>query len=224
LEYAFINSEEISRVAPDFEYFFDLVRGNRKSEQFAGVLCLDRDGVIIKEKNYLKDPDKIEFIRGSIKAMKDISAKNFFIAIISNQAGLAKGLISEKEFRRVNGRFIELLQENKVFAHCVIYCPYHPDGVVGKFVKESIYRKPRPGMYHYICKYYKLKSDNVYMVGDKITDIEFGKNIGAKCIMVGTGYGRREKKCVLGTHTDVVHCKYLSEAIVWIIQNNKIMF
>jgi D-glycero-D-manno-heptose 1,7-bisphosphate phosphatase len=205
------------------KYFFDLTIGTARGRQFAGILCLDRDGVIIREKNYLKDPDEIEFIGGSINALKDILANTFFIAVISNQAGIAKGLVTENEFSQVNDRFIGLLRENNVFVHCIMYCPYHPDGAIGKFSKESIYRKPASGMYQYISKYYNLTNKNVYMIGDKKTDVEFGKNIGAKCIMVDTGYGSSEKACVLRTYTDVVYCGNLTEAVSWIIRNNKIM-
>jgi D-glycero-D-manno-heptose 1,7-bisphosphate phosphatase len=135
--------------------------------QDKGILCLDRDGVIIKEKNYLNDPDEIDFIEGSISALRDILDNHFFVAIISNQAGIAKGLITHDEFNLVNDRFIKLLKINEVFINCIIYCPYHPDGILPEFSKKSLYRKPDIGMYGFIKRYYHLRNRNIYMVGDK---------------------------------------------------------
>lgn len=202
-------------------YFFDLTKDYKVDYPFSGILCLDRDGVIIQEKNYLKDPNEIEFIEGSIAAIKKIIKSNLFIAVVSNQAGIAKGLISETDFRNVNNKFIDLLRENNALVHCLLYCPYNPLGVVKKYRKDSIYRKPATGMYNYIRRYYNLQPMHKYIVGDKKTDIDFGRNIDAKCILVDTGYGSSEKNSILETYTEVVNTRNLLEAVKWIIQNNK---
>lgn len=203
------------------KYFFDLCKETSTDRKFDGILCVDRDGVIIEEKNYLKDPQKIVFIQGSIQALKNILKNNFFVAIVSNQAGLSKGLITETEFKNVNEKFISFLQTSQTLVNCIMYCPYHPDGIIPKFSKDSIYRKPAPGMYEYIKKYYNIKNRNVFMIGDKLADIEFGKNIGAQCIIVDTGYGSNEKKTVLEQYSDVISHINLAEAIKWILTIKK---
>jgi D,D-heptose 1,7-bisphosphate phosphatase len=204
------------------DFFFDISKKCFIDEKYKGILCLDRDGVIIKEKNYLNNPDDIEFIEGSIEALKNILDENFFVAVISNQAGIAKGIISINDFNLINDRFMNMLKDRNVFIHCIVYCPYHPDGILSEFSKKSVYRKPSPGMYKLIEKYYHITSKNVFMIGDKLSDIEFGIKIGAKSIIVDTGYGSLERSKALIKYKNVLSFSDLSEAIKWIINHSKV--
>ena len=90
-------------------YFFDIVKPRASRTEYDVALFIDRDGVVIEERHYLRNPDEVIFVPGSLEALRTVLSLNFFVAVISNQAGLAKGFITESEFRSVNERFIRLL-------------------------------------------------------------------------------------------------------------------
>lgn len=198
-------------------FFFELIPPVPDPSKFEEILFVDRDGVVIVEKNYIKDPRELEFIPGSIDALRSALKANCFVAVVSNQAGLAKGILTETQFKGVNSRFIALLRQADALVHCAIYCPTHPDGVVPAFALDDGYRKPAPGMYELVKKRYRLPAKRPFMIGDKATDIEFGKNIAAVSILVQTGYGLSEQQGAMAAFPEVIIQANLQTSILWIL-------
>ena len=180
------------------------------------VVLLDRDGVIIEEKHYLRDPNNIEFIDGSLEALEIFRDLNLFVGVVSNQAGIAKGILSIADVLSVNLKFFELLANKNVYIDCYMFCPFHPDGIVPQYSKQSLCRKPGPGMFDFMSKFYSLKPEKLYIVGDKESDVQMGNNIGAESILVKTGYGNNEGMRIEKEKYKILVFNNLLEASKWI--------
>jgi len=151
------------------------------------AVFLDRDGTINEDPGYLGDPDEVKLFPGTGKALALLKNKlNFKLIVISNQSGIARGLISGKDVEAVNTRINELLKPDDVSIDAFYYCPYHPD-----FSKEVDLecRKPSPLLVFQASEDMDLDLDRSYFIGDSPADIECGINAGLKTVLVKTGYG-----------------------------------
>ena len=186
------------------------------------TVFLDRDGTIIKEKDFIKDPQEIEFISGSIQAIKILKNLGYKIIVVSNQSGVGRGILTEEMVKKVNHFFMRKLAEKDAPVDAIYYCPHHPD-------QNCDCRKPETGMLKKAAKDHKLNLEDAVVIGDKLTDVRLGKNIGAKTILVLTGYGKSElKKISAGSieenendKPDFV-AKNLLSAINWVKELNAI--
>lgn len=152
----------------------------KPSEIFA--VFLDRDGTIIEEQSYPKDPQKVVLLPNSAQALHLMTRKRYTLFVISNQSGVGRGIISRAQFKAVHQRCSELLQTHGVEIAEFAYCFHRPDD-------KCRCRKPLTGL---IPKSYQGKNVNwkrSFMVGDKLSDLELGDNMGAKSYLVLTGWG-----------------------------------
>ena len=137
------------------------------------ALFLDRDGVINIDKGYVHKIEDFEFIDGIFDLCKFFQKRGFLIFIITNQAGIARGYYSENDFNILTGWMIEEFKKRDVRIEKVYYCPHHPD-----FTGKCSCRKPNPGMILTAKKEFNIDLKNSILIGDKISDIEAGKNAG----------------------------------------------
>ena len=146
---------------------------------------LDRDGTIIEEKDFIRTPDQIEFIPGSVDAIKTLRKLGYKIVIISNQSGIGRGILTEKMVTEVNRSFLKSLEDQGAPADGLYFCPHRPDD-------NCDCRKPRTGMIERAVRDLNLDLTDALVIGDKLADAKLGKNIGAKTALVLTGYGKGE--------------------------------
>lgn len=158
----------------------------------AWIVLLDRDGTIIKERQYLRDPDLLDFEERAVSAIQRLNRLGAFVAVVSNQAGLARRKMTFSEFSQVNDRFLEALRAYHAPVHAVVYCPFHENGIVPEYTCTSPFRKPGTGMFDILKREMGLRSGRVVVVGDKVSDIEFGNRLGAMSFFTTTGHGRSE--------------------------------
>lgn len=154
---------------------------------------LDRDGVICKEKHHLYKTDDFEFIDGVPEAIERLREQGYLIFVITNQAGVAKGLYTEEDVDILHRHMLKLL-EDITHIDAIYYCPYHEDAVTEKYRIHSPDRKPGDGMIQRACedmlkKGITIDLENSILVGDKLSDIEAGKKAGiGKNILVRSGH------------------------------------
>lgn len=147
------------------------------------AVFIDRDGVIVNESNFNK-LEQLELIKGSAEAIKLLNENNFFVIIVTNQAGVSKGYFTEKDVIEFNTKIKENLKKhNNCYIDAIYYCPHHPD-------EYCECRKPKSGMLYTAKREFDIDFKQSFMIGDKIIDIEAGDNVGCKTIMVMTGYGK----------------------------------
>jgi len=153
------------------------------------VVGLDRDGVINKDLGtYCYRIEDFEPIPGSLAAIADLRRKGYKIAIITDQGGIEKGIYKPEDVDKVHDHMFQLLGE----AGC-----YSIDGLYysASSRKEDMYAKPNVGMFKRCEKEIPdIKFKEGYYVGDKIKDLKAAMNIGAKPILVRTGYGRQTEE------------------------------
>lgn len=150
---------------------------------------LDRDGTIILEKSYLSDPGGVELIPGAIEAMKELQEMGLAVVIVTNQAGIGRGLYSVVDYHAVAARLGTLLEQAGVFVDATYFCPHHPDAT-----GPCSCRKPGTGMYRAAAADLRLGLGASYFVGDKRSDVEAAEALNGRGVLVRTGYGLEHEK------------------------------
>lgn len=131
---------------------------------------LDRDGVINYDYGYVYKPKNFKFKNGVLKTLKHLIKKNYYIFVITNQAGIARRIFSENDFFKLHRYLKNKLSSKNIFFNEVKYSPYHPEGKMKKYKKRSSYRKPGNLMIKDIFKNWLIDKKNSFMIGDKNSD------------------------------------------------------
>lgn len=182
-----------TRITPEmvYETACDLLDSSVNSSR---ALFVDRDGTIMIDKNFISDPDEIEFEPGSVQALRRAKAMGFKLVVLSNQSGVARGFFGLDTVERVNERFLSMLSTEGVPVDALFFCPHLVDGVVDEFAVECDCRKPAPAMAEEAARRLGINLRRSYVIGDKIDDINLGRVIGARSFLVRTGYGRGQEQ------------------------------
>ena len=140
------------------------------------AVFLDRDGTIIRDEHYLDDPDRLHILPGVREALSLAKDAGFLLVVISNQSGIGRGIISERDARRVHRRFVEQFKKAGITFDAVKYCPHAPnDGCTC--------RKPSPSLLREVATELDLDLSESYMIGDKISDVAAGRRAGCRTIL-----------------------------------------
>ena len=153
------------------------------------AIFLDRDGVINVEKDYVYTIDEFEFVENAIEALKILQNKGYALVVVTNQSGLARGYYTEEDFLKLTEWMDWCLIDRGVTLDGIYYCPHHPEKGIGKYKVDCECRKPKAGLIFDAAKQLNIDLKRSVMVGDRLTDIECGKNAGIKRnYLVRTGY------------------------------------
>ncbi|HSP86817.1 MAG TPA: HAD family hydrolase [Ignavibacteriaceae bacterium] len=151
------------------------------------AVFLDRDGTLNEDPGYLGDPEKVKLFPETGEALSILKNKlNFKLIVISNQSGIARGLITKENVIAVNNKLNDLLSVNNVMIDAFYYCPYHPEF---SSEEDCSCRKPSPQMILKAADDFKIDLTKSFFIGDAVSDIECGINAGVRTILVKTGYG-----------------------------------
>jgi len=152
------------------------------------AVFLDRDGTLNEDPGYIGDPAKVVLFDDVAEALAVLQNKfQFKLIVVSNQAGIARGIITESQVVSVNNKINELLLPYEVQIDKFFYCPSHPEF---SSTEECMCRKPSPKMVLDAAKEFSIDLSKSYFIGDSKTDIECAINAGVKSILVKTGYGK----------------------------------
>jgi D,D-heptose 1,7-bisphosphate phosphatase len=151
-----------------------------------GIL-LDRDGTIIVDHGYVGSIDRVEFIEGAPEAIASFNRAGIPVAVVTNQAGIARGLYGIDDVARVHQHIADHLAGHGAHVDLFAYCPYHPAGAVEAFARTSEDRKPRPGMAKAAEAALNLDLTASWVVGDRPEDIGLAAAVGASAIYLGHG-------------------------------------
>jgi len=145
------------------------------------AVFFDRDGTINYDPGYLGNPDLVELYPGVPEGISDLKKAGFKIVVISNQSGIARGLISVEDVISVNNKINLLLQIKNTSVDAFYFCPFHPEF---SLPGESECRKPSPKMVFEAAEEMKIDLSNSYMAGNSEDDVECGLNSGLKTILI----------------------------------------
>jgi len=148
------------------------------------AVFFDRDDTIIEDPGYINDPDQVRLLEGAAQSLIELANMDYKIVIASNQSGVARGIVSEKALKQIHERLRYLLLEKGAKVDAIYYCPYHVDGVIEKYRKQSDWRKPNPGMLLAAAKDMDIDLEQSWMIGNSNSDIEAGYRAGCRTILV----------------------------------------
>lgn len=142
------------------------------------ALFLDRDGVINEEIGYLHRFDQVRFVPGIVELLRTANRLGLFPCVVTNQAGIGRGLYTEAQFQTVMQRMGRALAAEGAALAAVYHCPYHPQHGLGEYRRESACRKPLPGMLLQAAAEHGLDLSRSTMVGDRCSDMAAGAAAG----------------------------------------------
>ena len=153
---------------------------------------LDRDGTVTEEVGYVNHPSRLRLIPGAAEGIHLLNRACVPVLLATNQAGVARGYFTEELVRENLEGLQEMLGRLGARLDATYYCPHHPSVGAPPYRQACDCRKPKPGMLLRGAREFSLDLTRCYVVGDKIGDVAFAHSVGAKGVLVLTGYGLGE--------------------------------
>lgn len=155
------------------------------------AIFLDRDGTISPDEfGYIKDPGGYSLYPFTGEALRILRAAGYLLLLVTNQSGIARGYLTMDELKKVHAKLNSLLADEKVYLDHIYFSPYYIDGIVEPYNIQHEDRKPGLGLFKQAQKDFDFDVQNSWMIGDRYTDVAFGKKAGLKTILLLTGNGR----------------------------------
>lgn len=155
------------------------------------AIFLDRDGTISPDEfGYIKDPIGYSLYPFTGEALRLLRAAGYLLFLVTNQSGIARGFLTLEELSKVHAKLSSLLAEEKVSLDQIYFSPYYIDGIVEPYNIQHEDRKPGLGLFKQAQKDFDFEAQNSWMIGDRYTDVAFGKKAGLKTILLLTGNGK----------------------------------
>jgi len=152
------------------------------------AIFFDRDGTLIHDPGYLNHPDQVQVVEGAAEALKEFQVLGYKTVVATNQSGVARGIVTVEMLERIHDRLRELLAVKGATLDAIYYCPYHPDGVVPEYTKESDWQKPKPGMLLAAAAEMDIDLTRSWMIGDSDRDVEAGRSAGCRTILISSAH------------------------------------
>jgi D,D-heptose 1,7-bisphosphate phosphatase len=156
------------------------------------AIFLDRDETLIEDPGYINNPDQVKLLDGVAESLIELKAIGYKLIVVTNQSAVARGIVTEEVLGEIHDRLKQLLSEKGAFLDRIYYCPYHPDGAVPKYRKESNCRKPSPGMLLRAADEMDIDLGQSWCVGNSSRDVEAGLRAGCKTILIDTPSHQRQ--------------------------------
>ncbi len=158
------------------------------------AIFLDRDDTLIEDPGYISSPDQVKLLSGTAGALIKFKAMGYKLVVVTNQSAVARGIVTEKVLREIHNRMEQLLAQKDASLDGIYYCPYHSDGVIAKYRKESDWAKPNPGMLQAAADEMDIDLGQSWMIGNSSRDIEAGLRAGCKTILIDSPSRQKESE------------------------------
>ena len=168
-------------------------------------IFFDRDGTLNTEVDFLSRPEELQLIPHAAQAIREANEFGVRVFIITNQSGVARGLLTEADLAAVHKRLLTLLAREGARVDAVYYCPHHPDYGTPRYRKDCSCRKPKTGMLRRGAKEFGVRLRDSFVIGDRSIDMQAGRAAGCGTALVLTGYGSVERdECLQNGNVDHV--------------------
>ncbi len=149
------------------------------------AVFLDRDGTIAEEMGYMNHPSRFHIFPFAAEAIRRLNQAGFPVVVVTNQSGVARGFFPETLVQQINEQMVRELAARGARIDAVYYCPHN-------LASNCDCRKPKPGMLERAAREHRLRLAGSWVVSDRYADVEMAHRVGARGILVLTGYGRGE--------------------------------
>lgn len=187
------------------------------------AIFLDRDGTINKDVGYPNSYTMIDIFSYSFEAVKKINQANFLAVVVTNQSGIGRGYIEEKNLQALHQKMARAFGRHGAHFDGIYYCPHYEDSDQAEYRGKCSCRKPKPGMAQQAAQDLDIDLSQSYMIGDKEEDILFGKNAQAVPILVLTGFGTKALPQLRKKGIEPVYvADTLLDAVDWILKRENL--
>jgi D-glycero-D-manno-heptose 1,7-bisphosphate phosphatase len=184
------------------------------------AVFLDRDGTLNTDVGYLHRLEDLELYPWTADALRLLKRAGYLLVVVTNQSGIAQGLIDPAFVQICHDEMRRRLQRGGADLDALYYCSHHPRGTVEGLSIDCRCRKPSPGMIEDAARDLGIDPTQSWVVGDKWLDVQLGQAVGARSILVRTGWGtEHEQKRPHGQHVDAI-CDNLIHAVSVILHND----
>ncbi len=157
------------------------------------AVFLDRDGVINRLMYYPEHgvidspfiPTQFEILTGVCEALRNFKLAGFYLVVVSNQPGMAKGSITAENFNGIRRKMKNELADNGICLDGEYYCFHHPQAEIPEYAVVCNCRKPKPGMLLRAARELMLDLKDSWMIGDNLTDVQAGHRAGCHTVLIG---------------------------------------
>ena len=156
------------------------------------AVFIDRDGTLTEEVGYVNHPSRLRLLPRSAEAIRRLNEAGVAAVVVTNQAGIARGYFSEEVMNAVHEQLVGQLKDADAHLDGLYVCPHHPTEGLPPFRADCDCRKPKPGLLLRAAHDLDLDLSGSSMVGDKASDLLVARPVGARAILVLTGYGLGE--------------------------------
>jgi D-glycero-D-manno-heptose 1,7-bisphosphate phosphatase len=185
------------------------------------AILFDRDGTLLVECGYVAHPTQVALYAQSLDAVRLARQAGFMTAVVSNQSGVARGWLTEGHLAAIHERMKALLAQGGAGLDGVYYCPHHPQGTVPEYRRVCSCRKPGTGLGRLAAETLGLDLARSFVIGDKISDVAFGKALGARPCLVRTGFGGVEEARLEGAGLGGVPvADNVADAVRWALRED----
>ncbi len=167
-------------------------RKNNGHHQLPGAVFLDRDGTVNQDNGYINHPDDFNIYPFANEAVRLFNDSGFLVFIVTNQSGIARGYYTFSDLEKIHSKMREQLAEDGAAIDRIYISPYFHEGTIEPYNVSHKERKPGTGLFLKARKEFSFSRKDSFMIGDRYTDIEFGKKAGLKTFLVLTGDGEEE--------------------------------
>jgi D-glycero-D-manno-heptose 1,7-bisphosphate phosphatase len=183
----------------------------------------DRDGTLTEEVGYVNHPGRLRLLPRSAEAIRRLNQAGVAAVVVTNQAGIARGYFSEEVLHAVNRTLVSRLREAGAELDGLYVCPHHPTEGVPPWRTDCDCRKPKPGLLLRAAEELGLDLHASTFISDKASDLAVAPAVGARAVLVLTGYGlgeweyRRETFPVKPDHV----AGDLLDAVEWVLSEHR---
>jgi D-glycero-D-manno-heptose 1,7-bisphosphate phosphatase len=183
------------------------------------AVFIDRDGTLTEEVGYVNHPSRLRLLPRSAEAVRRLNQSGLAALVVTNQAGVARGYFSEQVLAAVNAALVAELKKQGAYLDGIYVCPHHPTEGEPPYRTACDCRKPKPGLLYRAAADHGLDLPRSTLIGDKPSDLVPARAVGARGVLVLTGYGLGEWEYRRSTfpHEPDHVAKDLLDAVDWVL-------